>query len=208
MTNRQYFLTTLTLLAVIGMSGCRNETAPQVQTSTSQSSTAATSSTTNSPVPYDLQFIDMMSRHHSGAIEMAKMAQGKVQNPRLKALVNSIPVDQQKEIDQMKSWRDQWYPGAATAEKMNMPGMSAGMNMDMTQMQSMKAGPDFDAMFIDMMVPHHESAIAMSRDAIDKAQHPETRAIAQRIIDAQTKETDQMKQWRAAIAKGSNSHKR
>jgi hypothetical protein len=24
-----------------------------------------------------------------------------------------IPVDQQKEIDLMKPWRDQWFPGAA-----------------------------------------------------------------------------------------------
>ena len=208
LTNRQYFLTTLTCIALIGASGCRNETAPQVQTSTSQSSTAAASSTTAAPVPYDLQFIDMMSKHHRGAIDMAKMAQGKVRNPGLKALVKSIPVDQQKEIDQMKSWRDQWYPGAAMADNGTMPGMSSGMNMDMTRMQSMKAGPDFDGMFIDMMVPHHESAIAMSRDAIDKAQHPEIKALAQQIIDAQTKEIDQMKRWRAAIAKDSSSHKR
>jgi len=208
LTNQQHFLTTLTLIAVIGASGCRNETAPDVQTSTSQSSTAAASSTTVAPVPYDLQFIDMMSKHHSGAIDMAKMAQGKVQNPGLKTLVKNIPVDQQKEIDQMKSWRDQWYPGAAMADNGNMPGMGSGMNMDMSQMQSMKAGPGFDSMFIDMMVPHHESAIAMSRDAIDKAQHPEIKALAQQIIDAQTKEIDQMKKWRTTIGKGGDSRKK
>ena len=74
-------------------------------------------------------------------------------------------------------------------------------------MQSMKGGHDFDAMFIDMMVPHHESAVAMSRDAIVKAEHPEIKALAQRIIDAQTKEIDQMKTWKATLGKGSASYK-
>ena len=206
MTNRHDFLAALTLITLIGASGCRNETAPPAQTSTSESSTAA-SSTTAAAAPYDLQFIDSMSKHHRGAIDMARMAQGKVRNPGLKALVKSIPVDQQKEIDQMKSWRDQWYPGAAVADNGTMPGMSMGMNMDMSQMQSMKAGPDFDAMFIDMMVPHHEIAIAMSRDAIDHAEHPEIKALAQRIIDAQTKEVDQMKKWRTTLGKGGDSRK-
>lgn len=203
----RYFLTASTLIAAVALIGCRNETA-QSPATTSQSSATTPPHASAAVAPYDLQFIDMMSRHHSEAIGMAKMAAGKVQNAGLRQLVKTIPVDQQKEIDQMKSWRDQWYPGAPMAENPSMPGMSSGMNMDMSQMQSMKNGRDFDAMFIDMMVPHHESAVAMSQDALGKAQHPEIKTLAQQIIDEQTKEIDQMKKWRATLGKGGDRGKR
>lgn len=55
---------------------------------------------------------------------------------------------------QLRQWRDQWYPGAAPAENMQMPGMSS-MNMEMSHMQAM-SGHALDMMFIDMMIPHHE----------------------------------------------------
>ena len=200
-------LITSTLIATTAAIGCRNEATQNTQASTSQSSTVTATAASVATAPYDHQFIDMMSKHHRGAIEMATMAQGKIEHSGLKELVKTIPIDQQKEIDQMKSWRDQWYPGAAIAENTNMPDMSSGMNMDMSGMQSMNAGHDFDAMFIDMMVPHHESAVAMSRDAIGKGEHPEIRTLAQQIIDAQTKEIDQMKKWRVTLGKGGDSRK-
>jgi uncharacterized protein (DUF305 family) len=171
-----------------------------------QDATATVATETAAPVqapaaPYDLQFIDTMSKHHQAAVDMAKMAQGKITNKSLKALVAKIPGDQQKEIDQMKAWRDQWYSGAPPAENMQMPGMSASMNMDMSHMQTMKPGKDYDLMFIDMMIPHHEGAVTMSQEALAKAEHPEIKTLAQQIITAQTKEIDDMKRWKTALAK-------
>lgn len=200
MIKLRYLLTASILIATIAAIGCRKE-ATDTQASTSQDPPATAPAATTAGAPYDQQFIDMMSKHHRGAIQMAQMAQGKIENSGLKDLAKRIPIDQQKEIDQMKSWRDQWYPGAAIAEDMNMPGMSSGMNMDTSHMESMKAGRGYDAMFIDMMVSHHESAVAISRDAIGKAEHQEIKALAQQIIDAQTKEIDQMKKWRATLGK-------
>jgi len=159
------------------------------------------SATTPAAASYDLQFMDTMSKHHLGAIEMARMAQSKVQLPELKAMTKRIPSDQQKEIEQMKVWRDQWYAGAPAAENMNMPGMSASMNMDMSHLQTMKPGRDFDVMFIDMMVPHHEGAVQMSKDALTRAEHQELRKLAQQIIDEQTKEIADMKQWKAKLTR-------
>lgn len=142
-----------------------------------------------------------MSKHHLAAIEMARMAQSKVQLPELKALTKRIPSDQQKEIDQMKAWRDRWYPGAPPTENMNMPGMAASMNMDMSHLQTMKRGRDYDAMFIDMMVPHHEGALQMSKDAMTRAEHQELKKLAQQIIDEQTNEIADMKRWKAKLTR-------
>jgi uncharacterized protein (DUF305 family) len=52
-----------------------------------------------------------------------------------------------------------------------------------------------DAHFIVMMIPHHDGAIAMAELALQRARHPEIRALAQRIQTSQTKENAQMRQW-------------
>lgn len=56
----------------------------------------------------------------------------------------------------------------------------------------------FDRQFIDMMVPHHMSAVAMAQIALVRAQHKEIKALARAIIAAQNQELSQMKSWRKA----------
>jgi uncharacterized protein (DUF305 family) len=187
---------------VAAVCSCRKEAQP-VTTAPPASDTPVTTASAESSAaaaPYDLQFIDTMSKHHQAAVDMAGMAKDKVQLPELKALTKKIPADQKKEIDEMKSWRQQWYPAAPSAENMDMPGMKSSMSMDMSHLGSMKPGRDYDAMFIDMMVPHHEGAVQMSQDALNRAQHPEIKALAQRIIDAQTREIAGMNSWKAKLA--------
>src|SRR5215203_4076306 len=60
--------------------------------------------------PFDKAFIDAMIPHHQSAIEMAQVAYQKSENPRIKELAGNIVSDQQAEIEQMKQWREQWYP--------------------------------------------------------------------------------------------------
>ena len=61
--------------------------------------------------PFDKAFIDNMTPHHESAIQMAKDAQTKAQHQEIKDLAGQIIAAQQKEIDQMKAWRAQWFPG-------------------------------------------------------------------------------------------------
>lgn len=63
-------------------------------------------------------------------------------------------------------------------------------------MTSATAGVDLDQAFIDMMVPHHESAVEMARLAQDRAEREELRALADEIITAQDAEISQLKAWR------------
>jgi uncharacterized protein (DUF305 family) len=53
-----------------------------------------------------------------------------------------------------------------------------------------------DRDFIDMTVPHHESAIAMAEIARERAEHPELEQLADDIIGAQSAEITQLKGWR------------
>src|SRR5438128_420116 len=77
--------------------------------------------------PYDLQFLDTMIAHHQGAVVMAKPALEKAQHDELKNLALSIITSQEKEIAQMREWRDKWFAGKPVAVNMEMPGMNDSM---------------------------------------------------------------------------------
>ncbi|MEP7213477.1 MAG: DUF305 domain-containing protein [Acidobacteriota bacterium] len=151
--------------------------------------------------PFDLQFLDSMMHHHNGAIAMAKMVLGKTERPELKAFAQKIIDDQTKENTSMQQLRDQWYPGKPAAVNMEMPGMVGGMKMmngeHMKEMDDMEPS-HFDNHFLKMMIAHHEGAVTMSKEAEQKAEHPEIKQLAERITKAQGPEIDKMKKWQAA----------
>lgn len=69
-----------------------------------------------------------------------------------------------------------------------------GMNGMMDGLEGF-TGEDFDRAFIQMMIPHHQGAINMAEAALENAQHPEIRAMAEDIIEAQQAEIDMMRSW-------------
>jgi uncharacterized protein (DUF305 family) len=60
--------------------------------------------------PFDEAFLDAMIPHHQSAIEMAQVALEKSDNPKIKELAENIISAQQREIEQMREWRMEWYP--------------------------------------------------------------------------------------------------
>jgi uncharacterized protein (DUF305 family) len=154
--------------------------------------------------PYDLQFLDTMSSHHQGAVDMAKTAIEKAQHPELKAFAQRIIVDQNKEIAQMKEWREKWFAGKPAAMNMEMPGMTDSMKMmagDGMKKLEAATGNDFDVMFLEMMTPHHAGAIIMSKEALTRSEHTEIKTLANQIIKAQEAEIKMMADWKAKWAK-------
>jgi uncharacterized protein (DUF305 family) len=149
--------------------------------------------------PYDLQFLDSMIHHHNGAVMMAKMVLSKTERPELKAFAQKIIDDQTREMGQMKQVRDRWYGGKPEAVNMEMAGMVGGMKMmNSEHMKEWEQMPPehFDDHFLNMMIAHHEGAVVMSRDAQKKAEHPEIKQLADKIIQAQQPEIEQMKKWK------------
>ena len=54
---------------------------------------------------------------------------------------------------------------------------------------------EVDRMFIEMMVPHHQSANEMAKIELQKGKNAEVKKLAQKIIDEQTREIQQMRTW-------------
>ena len=138
----------------------------------------------------DAAFIADMTVHHEGAIEMAGIARERAEHAEIRRLADAIIDAQQGEIETMG------HIAEHVGDHGGHMGMSeAEMGMDMDPRLLRDAEP-FDRAFIDMMVPHHEGAIAMARKLLEDGEHPNLRRMAQDIIDAQEKEIAQMRAWR------------
>jgi uncharacterized protein (DUF305 family) len=152
----------------------------------SEDTTASTSA-----VPFDQAFIDAMVPHHRRAIAMAKAAKSRgLTVPELSKISDDIVVSQQREIDQMLAWREQWFGsrtlGPVLPEVLGVPETDLGM--DHGGAQEILEATDVDTTFADMMIPHHEGAVAMAEAAAEKAQHEDVKDLAQEIVAAQERE--------------------
>ena len=159
--------------------------------------------------PIDRDFIDMMVPHHESAIAMAEVAQERAEHPELGQLADEIIAAQSAEITQLKGWREEWFGSSDTPsmEEMPMlPGMSmpagqsmSGGTMDMNgEVDGLRDADPFDRLFIDAMIRHHEQAVEAAEIVLDQTERDEVRRLAEEIVEAQTREIEQLREWRVA----------
>jgi uncharacterized protein (DUF305 family) len=142
-------------------------------------------------VPFDQAFIDAMVPHHREAIEMAKAAQDRgLTASELDEIASDIIASQQREIDQMLEWREQWFGarklGPVLPDVLGVPESELGMEHGSAD--EVAGAVDVDATFAEMMIEHHKGAIAMAEAAKERGQHEEVKDLADAIVDAQERE--------------------
>lgn len=161
--------------------GCGGAPAPKPQTTPapSPSSSAGTSQLHKTPpglgqYPYsdaDVEFMSGMIPHHAQAVIMAGWAPTHGARPDVATLCGRIVVGQRDEIHLMQQWlRDRGLPVPSetdTRMHMKMNGVDHAMLMPgMLTDEEMAAldrarGPEFDRLFLEGMIKHHQGAIDM-----------------------------------------------
>ena len=161
-----------------------------------------TGSTTSSPAgadahnSADVTFATDMIPHHAQAVEMADLAASKATDAEVKSLAAAIKGAQDPEIKTMTGWLKDW--DAPVPETGMGHEMSAGSEMGMMTAEEMSAlekssGAEFDKMWVEMMTRHHNGAIEMAKTEIKSGQYAPAKALAQRIVSAQTSEVATLK---------------
>jgi uncharacterized protein (DUF305 family) len=151
----------------------------------------------------DQSFIEMMIPHHQDAVEMAEMALEKAQRPELKQLAQAIIQDQEREIQQMETWYQQWFnqpvPALSTQGMMGMHQghemIGMGQEMMAMDLEALETATNFDQEFIRQMIPHHQMAVMMASNLKTNTNRPEMDKLMDDIIRSQSAEIEQMKQW-------------
>ena len=160
----------------------------------------------------DVEFATAMVEHHAQAIQMANFTIGRDGiDPRIAELAEEIRLSQTAEIDEMAGFLRSWgeevpETGFATGDShshdsemvggdhADMPGM-----MTAAEMEELAAaqGDAFAKMWMQMMIEHHEGALAMVDEVQDDGEHEGLRRLAEQMEAAQRTEIGDLERWLA-----------
>ncbi|MHB1001118.1 MAG: DUF305 domain-containing protein [Armatimonadota bacterium] len=137
---------------------------------------------------FDQMFLQNMTHHHVGAIEMSRLALNKASHPELRRFAQKVINDQARENRQFASWMKSWY------KKSIQPSVMPMDRNNVNQLKSLE-GREFEIEYMQMMIHHHQSGIQMAQMAQQRAVHPELKTAASKIVTAQSAEIIQLKNW-------------
>jgi uncharacterized protein (DUF305 family) len=154
---------------------------------------------TGQPAGYnadDVSFATNMIPHHQQAVELSALVPDRSTNPEVVGLAQQVAAAQQPEIETMKVFLVQWKenPDAGSGHQGHGAPMAGMVDEDtMTKLQSLN-GPEFDKLWLESMISHHQGAIEMARAEVANGQNVDVKSMAQTMIDTQQGEIGQMKQ--------------
>jgi len=150
----------------------------------------------------DVTFATDMIPHHAQATEMVNMARGRGLDPEVQAIADGILAAQTTEVEMMVDWLTDWdQPIPATSQDhANAHGEGMEMDTDMPGMMSedemadldTARGEEFQTMWLEMMIDHHEGAIEMAQTEGDEGEFADAVAMAKDIKTSQAAEIEQM----------------
>ncbi len=168
--------------SMAGHEGMSSSSAPAATTASAQPSATFNDA--------DVMFAQMMIPHHEQAVEMAELAPERAADPEIKELAAKIKAAQDPEIQTMKGWLTEWGKAAPEGGMgHDMPGVMS--EEDMTKLKAAK-GSEFDKLFAQQMIAHHNGAIEMARTEQSGGSNPEAKELAKTIETAQQAEVEQL----------------
>jgi uncharacterized protein (DUF305 family) len=115
----------------------------------------------------DTAFMQRMIPHHAQALEMTALVEGRSQSADVPLLAERIEISQRDEIAQMQRWLTDRGLAVPTPHA-NHPGhdtLMPGMLNDHQLAQLEQArGAEFDRLFLQLMIRHHEGALVMVQE--------------------------------------------
>lgn len=160
--------------------------------------------------------MQQMIHHHAQALQMTALVPGRTTRREIHLIAERIEVSQRDEIRQMQEWlraRGEAVPAADTmptephaahaghatdSTHAMMPGM-----LTPAQMAQLAAatGTEFDRLFLELMIRHHEGALTMVSDLLARggAQESQMFSLAAEIESDQMMEIARMQRLLATM---------
>jgi uncharacterized protein (DUF305 family) len=152
----------------------------------------------------DVEFFERMIPHHAQALEMTALVADRTTNSDVRLLAERIEFSQQDEIVRMGEW--------LTARGLPVPephanhaghdGLMPGMLNDEQMRQLEQArGVEFDRLFLEFMIYHHQGAITMAEQLYARGGglEPESDRFAREVIADQGIEIARMQRMLAQL---------
>lgn len=150
----------------------------------------------------DVQFMQRMIVHHAQALEMARLVPGRTTRDAILLMAERIDATQRAEIAQMQRWLRTRGETVTSLDSLHaphgighapMPGM---LTADELARLAAARGADFERLFLELMIRHHEGALAMVAELFatsGAAQESETFQLASDVDADQRAEIRRMR---------------
>lgn len=135
----------------------------------------------------EYEFLVEMIPHHREAVDTSRAVTARTARPELREFTDKIARDQEREIEMMRGWLAEWYPGRSTkADYRPMMRPTDGMSPDRA-----------DRAWLEDMIMHHRMAVMMADSVLRGgfSSRPETMELARAIVAAQNREIEIMERW-------------
>jgi len=149
----------------------------------------------------DASYMAMMVPHHRQALDMAELAATQAEDPLVSAIAAAIDTAQGVEILVMADWlvdRDLPEPEADDAMA-GMDGMQGMLTEDQLDALAAADGAEFDRLFLEGMIQHHEGAIAMAGTVLNQGEDVVTNELASDVSASQSAEITRMREILARL---------
>ncbi|GAB2867124.1 DUF305 domain-containing protein [Nocardioides pacificus] len=162
----------------------------------------------------DVAFATDMIQHHAQALSMVDLTLGRPLSPETEQLVEDIRNAQAPEIETMSDWLVSWDEpvpetmrdhanahgdgegdGDGDGHDTDMPGMMSGEQMTALEKAS---DAEFEDLWLEMMVEHHEGAVEMAEEQQEDGQYDEAVELAEDIVTGQQAEIEMMEEMLAS----------
>ncbi len=149
----------------------------------------------------DVEYMRRMIPHHEQAIVMTDLVADRAESAQVKSIAGRIASAQEGEIAMMESWLDEHAGGSDAGSHgghgthgghagHHMPGMATEEQLDALRAAT---GEDFDRLFCELMITHHEGALTMAEDYLPHGLEPRALAMAQEVVTTQTAEIEHLR---------------
>ncbi len=132
---------------------------------------------------FDRRYLNAMIAHHRGAMLLAEQAQKITTRTEVASLAAQILQEEPQAIDELYAWKKAWYKDSRPVRDPLIDQLGPS---DSTS----------DLRFLNALIYHHESGIAMAREAKQKSQRGAVLDNADAVISFLSGSASQLKEWR------------
>ena len=152
----------------------------------------------------DVKFMQGMIAHHAQAVEMGALVEGRTNREAITAIAQRIAISQEDEIAMMQGWleeRGQPVPSEHAHHEMGeddlMPGMLMPADFERLRQAS---GPEFDELFLQLMIAHHKGAIEMVENLLDQPGSAQDSVLYEFTTDVTSDQNSEIERMNAMLA--------
>ncbi|MGW5054584.1 DUF305 domain-containing protein [Actinokineospora sp. NPDC004072] len=146
------------------------------------------------PNEADIAFVRGMIAHHQQAVVMSALAPERAADERVRGLAARIHDVQGPEIGMLNRWLTRNdLPAVNPADAHAHPAMPGMATAEELAALAAAKGPEFDRLFLDLMIRHHEGAIEMALAVQTTGVDVRVQEIADDVIAEQADEIRRMR---------------